>query len=186
MSKCILCDNETQGEFHFCISQVDSYRERQKKEEVKDSAGTLVIRETLEKQVLLQEPGETISGTLCPRCLRKTRKKNLWGVGLSLGGVLFILIANLLLNGLPLIFLRIGLFLSLVLLMIFSMPLFRPKRREIIDQFFLKVRSEKEEPVISLQDVSYYYGRKVKHWMMIRQEHWDELEIEDGLRILEV
>lgn len=186
MSKCILCDNEAQGEYQFCVSQVDSYRERQKKEEIKDSAGSLVIRETMEKQVLLQEPGEIISGTVCPRCLRKTRKKNLWGVGLSLGAVILLLLANVVMNGLPVIFLRIGLFLSLVLLMIFSMPLFRPRNREIIDQFFLKIRGEKEEPVISLQDVSYYYGRKVMHWMMIRQEHWDDLEKEENLRILEV
>lgn len=186
MSDCIICGKEAPEEYNFSIALIDSYRERQKSEKILNEAGQQITRESTVKQVLLQEPAEQISGTLCPKCLRQSRKKNLWGMGLSLGAVLLLLLINLLITGLPIIFLRIGLFLSLVLLLIFSMPLFRPKTKEIVDQFFLKVRGDKEEPVISLEDISYYYGRKVKHWLMIRSEHWNELTIEDELRILDL
>jgi len=186
MSSCILCGEESPEEYNFSLALIDSYRERQKSEKIQNEAGHQVTRESTVKQVLLQGPAEQISGNLCPKCLKKSRRKNIWGMGLSLGAVLLLLLANLVVTGLPIIFMRIGLFLSLVLLLIFSMPLFRPKTKEVVDQFFLKVRGEKEEPVISLEDISYYYGRKVKHWMMIRSEHWDELEKEDQLRVLDL
>jgi len=167
--------------------KVKGYREVEKEEIKEDRAlNSEISRKTMEKQVLLQGPGEKLEGAVCPACIRKGRKGSYIGIGFTLLILLTLLVSYVLFQGLPGIFIRVGLFLSLILLVIFIMPLFRNKQIEVIDQFFLKARAEKEEPVLSVQDLNYYFGRKVVQWLMIRESHWEELEDadEEGVKIL--
>lgn len=185
--KCLVCEKEQEQGLEFQIVKVLGYEEQQTLKEKRSSNmyDNESRQKSLEKVVLLEEPGQEIAGSLCKACLAKKRRKNYWGIGLSLLGAIAMLIIDLMLNGVPGLFTRIGLFLSLVLVMIFLMPLFRSKKADLIDQLFQEARSQREEPVISLQELDYYFGRKVTHSLMLRQDHWQELDQEEpGIRKL--
>jgi len=187
MTKCIVCGNSEGKEIVYRILPVKGYKEIEHVENKKNSQeGTQVTRKVIEKGVLLEAPGEELKGSVCKSCIRKSRKSSYVGLlisGIALLGLLGLFIFPLEFSGL---FIRIGVFLTLILMVIFALPLFRKEEIEVADQFFLKARADKDEPVISVQDLGYYYGRKIPHWLMMRESHWEELEEEDQdqIRIL--
>lgn len=185
--KCLVCQNEEKEGLKFRIVKVLGYEQQHSVKEKK--ASNMYEKDkgsaSLEKIVLLEAPGESMEGTLCSRCLSKKRRKNYLGIGLSLLGALSMLFVDLAFNGVPGLFTRIGLFLSLVLVLIFIMPLFKSKKSDLIDQLFQEARSKREEPVISLEELDYYFGRKLTHSLMLQEAHWQELiEEEQGIRRL--
>lgn len=192
MTKCIQCGSDCAEEWNYIISEVKGYkevsRERTGNSGLYDNGE---IRRVTEKAVLLDEPESELTGGVCKSCLRKPKGKNLIGIGLTLLSTVILLIfyGNVLAQfgkgGSPLeVLFQGGIFVTLVLALIFALPFFRNVQTEISDQFFLKARADKEEPVLGLQELSYYYGKKQKHYLMLRKSHWEELEKEEDLRIL--
>ncbi|MDA3851046.1 MAG: hypothetical protein PF447_07205 [Spirochaetaceae bacterium] len=189
MARCLICDKEDDRdkERSFRLVRVVEYSEELDKH--KEESITLGQRGDRQgrvlRQVILQGPGEEITGGLCSKCLTKLRRKSFIGIGIALLLIMLFLVLNLLFKGVPLIFLRVGLFLSLIAGLIATLPLLRNKEILISDQFFIKARAMKKEYVIGLQDIDYFFGRKTNHWLMLENTHWEELLSREGeVRIL--